>query len=92
MAARTVLGRLLFLKWLGVTERSLQFVMDRHRNKSYWSQPEFGMWKFNGWSAKQVSDSSSSYSHSTFEEKFHANRLLEYDREAKYIIVGKGYP
>jgi N-acetyl sugar amidotransferase len=81
-----------FLEWLGVSERSLQFILDQFRNKSYWKQPEFGKWEFDGWSAKQVSDSSSSYSHSTFEEKFHANSSLEYDRETKYIIMGKGYP
>lgn len=81
-----------FLEWLGVTERSLQFVMDRHRNRSYWNQPEFGMWKFNGWSARQGSSGSADEVRAPFVEKFKANSRLEYDREAQYITFGKGYP
>ena len=81
-----------FLKWLGVTERSLQFIMDRHRNKSYWSQSEFGMWKFNGWSVRQDSNGSADDVRTPFLEKFEANSRLEYDRDAQYITFGKGYP
>ena len=81
-----------FLEWLGVTERSLQFVLDQHRNKSYWKQSQFGRWKFNGWSVQQDSNDSIDDETTTFIEKFEANSLLEYDRDAEYITFGKGYP
>jgi hypothetical protein len=81
-----------FLEWLGVTEKSFQFVMDRYRNKSYWNQPEFGMWKFNGWSVQQDSNGSTDDVGTPFYEKFEANSRLEYDRDAQYITFGKGYP
>jgi hypothetical protein len=81
-----------FLEWLGVTERSLQFVIDQHRNKSYWKQPEFGRWKFDGWSVRQGLNGSEDDVRALFVEKFEANSRLEYDRDAHYITFGKGYP
>jgi hypothetical protein len=81
-----------FLEWLGVTERSLQFIMDQYRNKSYWKQPEFGKWEFDGWSAQQSGNGGADDEQTAFAEKFEVNSRLEYDRDAKYITVGKGYP
>lgn len=81
-----------FLEWLGVTERSLQFIMDQHRNKSYWKQPEFGKWEFDGWSSQQGDNGGADDGQAAFAEKFEVNSRLEYDRDAKYITVGKGYP
>jgi N-acetyl sugar amidotransferase len=81
-----------FLEWLGITERSLQFVIDQHRNKSYWKQPDFGKWEFDGWSVRQGSNGSADDVKAPFVEKFEANCRLEYDREAQYITFGKGYP
>jgi len=75
-----------FCEWLGVTERGLQFIMDQHRNPRYWTQTEPGKWIFNGWSMQQSSKISEA------PNLFQVNDKLEYNRDAKYIIVGKGWP
>lgn len=80
----------LFLDWLGVNERSLQFIMDQHRNPIFWNQPEFGRWEFNGWSVQHENPTKPSKLNALL-EIFEANDKLEYDRDAKYITVGKGW-
>jgi N-acetyl sugar amidotransferase len=82
----------LFVDWLGVPQRSLQFVMDQHRNPNFWSQSEFGKWKFNGWSTRQDFTSLRGIESSELPEIFSTNDKLECDQGAKYITIGKGYP
>ena len=82
----------LFLDWLGVTQHSLQFIMDQHRNPNFWKQTEFGKWEFNGWSVCQGSNSISSNKSCGLPEIFEANDKLEYDRDEKYLTTGKGWP
>ena len=82
----------LFLDWLGVTQRSLQFIMNQHRNSNFWNQPEFGKWEFNGCSVRQELNGPGTIQSSALPEIFEANDKLEYDRDAKYITIGKGYP
>jgi N-acetyl sugar amidotransferase len=79
----------LFMDWLGVNSRSLQFIMNQHRNPNYWSQPEFGQWEFKGWSSIQNIERSRGQSNAVH---FESNAQLEYGNEPKYITVGKGYP
>ena len=79
----------LFCKWLGVTPLGLQFMLDQHRNPLFWSQNEPNSWEFNGWSEQQ---SNVTVSKEKLPEIFEANNKLEYDRDAKYITVGKGWP
>jgi N-acetyl sugar amidotransferase len=76
----------LFQQWLGVKPKALQFLIDQHRNPEYWILTDPVKWQYNGWSMLQ-----------SIQEKdapniFCANSKLEYDREEKYIIVGKGWP
>jgi hypothetical protein len=82
----------LFMDWLGVTQRSMQFIMDQHRNPSFWNQPEFGQWEFNGWSVRQNKDSRKCVEKYDLPQIFLANEKLEYNRDAKYITFGKGWP
>jgi len=77
-----------FCDWLGVTPRSLQFLMDIHRNPRFWKQIEPTNWQFKGWSTMQ--ESAAAYRVPT--DLFEANSALEYDREAHYITIGKGWP
>lgn len=80
-----------FCAWLGVTPDSLQFLMDRHRNPTFWKQTEPGKWEFNGWSHwSGNSDQEIVVGHSA-QNLFEANSCLEHDREAKYITIGKGF-
>lgn len=79
----------LFLDWLGITQQSLQFIMDQHRNSKFWNQPEFGKWEFNGLSSHQNFTSSK---YCALPQIFNSNNKLEYDRDPKYITIGKGCP
>ena len=84
----------IFLDWLGVNERSLQFIMDQHRNPNFWNQSSFGQWKFNGWSVKQGSN----YNHMDSDKNksnkkiFEVNDKLELNQSLRYITIGKGWP
>jgi N-acetyl sugar amidotransferase len=82
----------LFLEWLGVTPRSIQFLMDQYRNTSFWNQTEFGQWDFNGCSVHQDSNSPGSSESRELTELFVANDTLEYGADSKYITIGKGWP
>jgi hypothetical protein len=81
----------LFMDWLGVNDRSLQFIMDQHRNLNFWSQLKFGQWQFNGLSTQQDSGNSESFKSQGVHEVFEANDRLETDRNAKYTTIGKGF-
>ena len=81
----------LFLDWLGVTPRSMSFLMDSWRNGKYWNQPQFGKWEFNGWSNHQKNNSNSTQSPSKFTHTFSVNNSFCSDREEKYITFGKGF-
>lgn len=81
-----------FCEWLGVTPRSLQFMLDQFRNPKFWNQAEFGKWRFNGWSAQQKSGKSGSTECTGLTIDFQKNDRLEYDRDSKYITLGKGWP
>ena len=38
----------LFCNWLGVNEKSLDFVLNRNRNNQFWEEKENNKWKFKG--------------------------------------------
>lgn len=82
----------LLLDWLGITPRSMIFLMDQWRNKKYWNQPKFGQWAFNGLSVQQVVDSIKVSEGHEAADLFKANDSLESDKDAKYITIGKGWP
>jgi N-acetyl sugar amidotransferase len=81
----------LFMDWLGITHRSLQFIMDQHRNPNFWNQPEFSKWEFNGPSVRKDLNSLEYIESRELPEIFEANDKLEYDQEAKYVTIGKGF-
>ena len=82
----------LFCKWLNVTPRSLQFLMDQHRGKAFWNQTTPNRWEFNGWSARQESDSAQIERTPSNPLAFLENDKLD-DRAAPgFITSGKGYP
>jgi N-acetyl sugar amidotransferase len=81
-----------FCDWLGVTPRSLQFLLDLHRNSRFWTQTEFRNWEFNGWSARHNRNGFESPEREDISDIFVANDKLEYDKDSKYITIGKGWP
>lgn len=81
-----------FCEWLGMHPRSLQFVIDQHRNAEFWIQEAQGQYRFNGWSARQPGDQDGELSPPREDALFLANDRLEYTADARYITIGKGYP
>lgn len=82
----------LFMDWLGVNERSLQFIIDQHKNPNFWDQPEFGKWEFNGLSRQpDFSDLDTNKQHELL-GLYEVNDSLVADQEIKYITFGKGWP
>jgi len=81
----------LFCDWLGVTPRSLQFLLDQHRNPQFWQQTEPGSWEFKGWSTYGIPTEVES-SESKDACIFQANDSLEYTQARNYITIGKGWP
>lgn len=81
-----------FCEWLGVTPRSLEFLLDQQRNPTFWTQAEFGQWIFNGWSTKQYQSNLKSPANQTGVCAFEANDTLENGVGPSYITIGKGWP
>lgn len=79
-----------FCDWLGVTPRSLQFLLDRHRNPNYWEQIEPDQWVFKGWSVQRKENLHLDVTVAS--RLFQANSSLERDKDAAYITIGKGWP
>jgi len=81
-----------FCTWLNIKPRSLQFMLDQHRNPRFWKQTEPVKWEFNGWSARQNQSGISDHQTHGLSGIFEATDTLECDRDAKYITTGKGWP
>ena len=81
----------LFCEWLGVNDKALQFILNQHLNRKFWKQLGPDEWKFLGWSTEQKEVCQISSEQYSF-DKFLSTSSLEYNRERKYIIIGKGYP
>lgn len=81
-----------FCEWLGVNQRSMLFLLDQHRNSRFWIKTTPGNWKFNGWSVQQLRDRSANPEGEDLSNIFESNDNLEYNREPKYITIGKGWP
>lgn len=78
-----------FLDWLGITDLSLNFIMNQHRNPNHWNQLEQTKWAFNGLSIRNpiLSDYTA-----VGKELFIATDTLELDKRVEYITYGKGWP
>lgn len=76
----------LFCKWLGVNQKSLQYVIDMHRNKDIWEQDSNRNWEFKNKLNAQVE--------TMFSDKkpFIENSSFARDIHDDYITIGKGYP
>jgi len=82
----------LLLDWLGITSRSMQFLLDQHKSPKFWHQPEFGRWAFNGWSIRQDERSLELSKQQVPLKIFEDTDKVECNEIAKYITIGKGYP
>lgn len=81
----------LFCDWLGVTPRGLQFLLDQHRNPSFWESGLPGNWKFCGASTRERHTSEFRIAKAASCE-FLDNAHRSTQADPNYIIIGKGYP
>ena len=79
----------LFCDWLNINKKSLDFVINRTRNKKYWNEFDIDKWRFKGLSSylKKNDDKKNKIKFSKF---FKINSDLVYNQKRKYIIFGKG--
>jgi len=83
----------LFCEWLGITPKSLQFILDQHRNKKFWYEEAPGQWVFRGWST--LNESGQGTNPSVMEEfAFSATEqsTSSSSSSSRYITIGKGFP
>jgi N-acetyl sugar amidotransferase len=73
-----------FCDWLGIDVRSLDFIMNQHRNPLHWEQIRPGVWNRTGAAAQ--ADASSA------DAGFVANSELALTQRDAYITIGKGWP
>ena len=81
-----------FCEWLGVKPRSLQFMLDQHRNPRFWEETSPGSWVFKGWSTLEHRIQHNNSSAINPGALFEVNDKLERNSESKYITLGKGWP
>lgn len=86
----------LLCDWLNIQPRSLEFMMDQHRNPQIWEKAEDQTWRRRDADpARAVEDENLTVaSQQEIESQlgFSATRTLCLEREPKYITVGKGWP
>ena len=80
-----------FCEWLGITERSLQFMIDQHRNPRFWNQITPSQWEFNGWSVNNRASPTNPDYQDLYLDIFKSNNSLDNNQLSKYITFGKGY-
>ena len=79
----------LFCEWLGVDNRSLNFILDRFKNNKYWYTKNYIDYSFNGLSKNFKKTKNLEKKYSYF--KFDRSKFKE-TKDSKYIIFGKGHP
>jgi hypothetical protein len=77
-----------FCEWLGVEARSLEFIMNQHRNPNVWEEEKHGCWVRKEMIAVSQSDNTD------VEQTlgFQAHAELNNGERDRYIVIGKGYP
>lgn len=84
----------LFLDWLGITHNAFQYVIDQHRNPTFWHRDNSWQWKYTS-SYLQFVDSvagDSKYSHlgNAFVPFLDTPIGQSSDPSDRYILIGKG--
>ncbi len=84
----------LFCKWLGINDlKSLNYIINRFRNKLYWEEYDVDKWRFKGLSESMNKD----YKKNSFingikalDKYFLSKGSLEKNKKPNYIVFGKG--
>ena len=79
-----------FCEWLGISLRTLHFMLGLHRNPRFWKQVDVQKWEFRG--RGRILEKGGSIEMIDTPKLFSATSTLEYNRDEKYITIGKGWP
>ncbi len=77
-----------FCEWLGVEQRSLEFILNQHRNPNIWKSMGPGRWELTA----RPFERGSNVATVKQELGFTAHTNLDNGEQDRYIIIGKGYP
>ena len=78
-----------FCSWLEISPEAFNFVINQHRNMSYWIKKSPTEYSFNGLSKQNFTITKN---FENLKEIFSSNSRLEYNSNNEYVIFGKGYP
>lgn len=81
-----------FCDWLGISMHSLKFLLNRSKNKKYWTEYDVNKFKFNGPSSYFETHQKKEIDHKNLNKFFLATdkQSNNIQNEQKYIFYGKG--
>ena len=80
-----------FCEWLGIgDQKSLNFLLNRFKNKKFWEEKDIDKWKFKGLSFLNKSQRSISKKNNFINKYFKSNSSLDKTNKNNYITFGKG--
>ena len=82
----------LFCEWLGLSgQKSLDYLINRTRNKNFWDEKEINNWKFKGLSSLIKSDLNPTDVSIKIGKLFKSKNEIDLINNSKYITFGKGF-
>ena len=86
---KNILYKELFCNWLNINKNSLDFILNKFRNKKFWIQRDVDSWTFNGLSKKNFVKKNFASKKISKKLLFISNSETKKDKK-NYIIYGKG--
>ena len=79
----------LFCDWLGIDHKSLNFLLNSHKNKKFWRNIDIDKWFFSGLNSINLNNLSKNFKNKKFNDlKFFINSKNNFKKN--YITFGKG--
>lgn len=78
-----------FCEWIQIDRRSLQFILDQHRNRQIWEESKPGEWFLK---KEEILPRKSQSSDDNLNNTFDAQATLCLGGSSNYITIGKGFP
>ena len=82
----------LFIEWLGLSgQKSLNYLINRTRNKNFWTENNIDNWKFKGLSSLIKTNKNVNNIEEKIGKLFKSTKSIQRVNKSKYIIFGKGF-
>jgi hypothetical protein len=79
----------LFCSWIGIDDKSLDLLLNSHKNKKFWRNMDIDKWSFTGLNSIDLNNSSKNFKNKKFNKlKFFINSRNNLRKN--YITFGKG--